>query len=632
MATSLITKIKESLRQARTGDDSYMKKGFWVFRVVCANGAFVHGLGPKGTASFPLPVNPEHFDYNLPFARQLTPQQEGGVVAERAGFVLGEITLNGTTGFALRKNKATDVGAHMGPFTAAIGTATASPNDDISGQMAWWVLANKCFESYSELCKDPKYSATTQMELHISKEDLHLEVEPRTLRLTRDAGRERVTYRYQIVLDVVGAAQPIDYSYLQERSLWDQITDTISEVRDAVQSVGAALQDITASIDAVRRQISSITNLVSDLQGIVDAGNNLVTGVTSYFKLPSQVLGNTIGLVESVSALADTIDAIPMEFRAALHDIQDQVERLKVATQSHLLPEPSDLAQEWNEGNINSRQWSELQGSDLQAAIEAAATAGATAGGTMSIDDAFGVNGQPQPGDLARQSLTQPAADINPANMAGFMSVAVTRYDTIQSLAGKYLGDARRWKEIALVNQLRPPYISCDVRLPGTVGEGGIVLVPTVIGGQQAAVTPDGTTPVANLADARLGVDNLLVQVGRTGLFGWRIDTAHGATDVLRSRGVDNLGQGLETRLRTEHGHDLLFPNVGMPRTVGDVADDQQSFDSVRYQVRQQILADPRVQQLVGFSLLEQEDVLTLEADIVPVGYSSTRPIRRTIS
>ena len=119
MATSIIKELAEDARKNATGDKNYAMKGNYVFVLHGPRG--VAPVGFLGRAQFPLVINPESFEYTLPFAAELTPLQEGGVVSEEGGIVIGEISIQGSTGFKLRKNLGdTSLGRGRGQFTGEL--------------------------------------------------------------------------------------------------------------------------------------------------------------------------------------------------------------------------------------------------------------------------------------------------------------------------------------------------------------------------------------------------------------------------------------------------------------------------------------------------------------------------------
>ena len=93
---------------------------------------------------------------------------------------------------------------------------------------------------------------------------------------------------------------------------------------------------------------------------------------------------------------------------------------------------------------------------------------------------------------------------------------------------------------------------------------------------------------------------------------------------------LDNLIQGLETRLRTERWTDLCFPSVGLPVLVGD-----KSFGATWMEARAafqgQVLSDPRIRDVRNISFKVDLDVLEVIIYARPVGSDTGRTIPLTL-
>ncbi|MGH8034303.1 MAG: hypothetical protein ACREO9_03685, partial [Lysobacterales bacterium] len=293
---------QEENRKRVTGDNRYASKGRYLFilRGPASKGPFKDG---QTEIRFPLVINPNDFEYVLPFAVELTGLQEGGVTAEEGGIVIGEITIVGTTGFKLRPDGGTSTKAVDGGFTSDLSAGTqvqSSPTSfPLSGHMHFWRLANRCFDGYSQLKKDPATAAQTSMAFHSFKDDLAVTVVPREFRLTRGADRERVTYRYAIRLAVVGpdghalggrvgagsALRPGQIAS-PDRKMLDLAKNAIPKLRSVALRMRASINDLTASLDEIRRVITSAANVLDDATRLVTAVESLVNGVDDFFGLP----------------------------------------------------------------------------------------------------------------------------------------------------------------------------------------------------------------------------------------------------------------------------------------------------------------------------------------------------------
>lgn len=626
MSVSILDLVKESARQMRTGDEYWNKQLPWVFRLVCG----IPGkgsTGPDGLAVFPLPVTPEQYEYSLPFAKEVTPQQEGGVVVEEAGIVVGQINIRATTGFRLRRQKTMTWAHGGGQFTGLLGQY-GGMFEEISGQLSFWILANRCFEAYSQLKKDPQTAPVTKMELHILKEQLHLEVIPSNFTLTRNAASERVTYRFSVQLDVVGEAEEISAASLTERDIIDDIFDTISTIRDTVQSIAAAIDDLTAAMGQLERFFHGIGGFIDDFRTIIDSCNNLISGNKRFLDVPASFIESKIEFAESMAEIAENIMGPTLgdpsigvwetEIHQTFLNLVDDLERLKVAGRDYYRGTWQSEVASYNE--MTTSYYDET--ATNQAVSDAAA-----AGGTMTPAQVF--EAPARPGDALRTST--PENRLTSDSYQGFCERVIGQGDTLQSLAARYLGDARRWLELAIVNNLSAPYITTSAKMPRTLQEGSRIQIPISKPVQPTAVPTAGQAQLGqSQAELHMGSDFRMVQTGK-GRWGWVVDADHGSVDCQKLSGIDNLGQGLQSRLRTVRGEDILFPDLGLPRLVGQ----SQFLDPLaeaRFRTRQQILADPRIERLISFEFSVVQDELNLTATVQPVGFDSARTISRQLT
>lgn len=626
MAASIIDIFREEARQLRTGDTLYYKSLPYAF--VLRSQPFKGPLGPSGIATFPLPMNPEDMEYDLPFAAEVTPLQEGGVVSEEGGITVGNLSLTATTGWKLRTNFDTTWGPGDGEFTGLLG-GEGGHFEDLSGQMAFWRLANRCFDAYSALKKDPQTAPVTRLEFHSQKDDLHLTVVPKNFTLRRGAARERVTYRWTARFEVVGpATNEITVLRQLDGGLLQSFKNAVATIRKTLQSVAAAVNDITAAIDDIRRTITGIAGILDDVATIVDSFTNLVEGVKAFADIPAAFISATANLVESAATFAGSALGLPADVRNTLMGLADDLDTLKVSGTNLYRETFDDLARKYDLRSSEAPPTDDITRITLAQDL---ADRAAEAQGTLKVADVF--DGPVRPGDVVRggiQSL-RPLSRLQPGRYKGFEERVVGQGDTLQTLAAKHLGSARDWLVLAVVNQLRAPYITNGAQLPGTLQPGKRLIIPIAAGGAPFDAVTTGEPQLGeSQADAHLGTDFERVEISE-GSFGWAIDRAGGSIDVRKVSGISNLGQALEGRFRTEQGQNILYPGIGLPRLVGQKNLGSQTVEA-RYEARNQLLADARVERIGQFSFTNEQDRLKLTAKVQPKGYSTTRTISRTLT
>jgi len=626
MVASLIAIAREETRMAATGDERYHTIKPYAFVLRCPGG--YGSLGPSGEAVFPLPINPTSFDYNLPFAAQVTLLQDGGVVADEQGFVTGEILIEATTGFKLRKPLDTSYSNAVGLFTGDLDPGNwATPNMELSGQMMFWRLANRCFEGYSNLKKDPKTASKTTMEFHSMKDALHLTVIPREFRLIRNASQDRVTYRFSVRLTAVGPASANIVIPSPDTSLLQSMKNTISNIRSAVQGVRAAIDDITAAIDEVRRNAVGIAGVLDDVGSVLNACDDFLNGVKSFIDIPSAFIQSTGALVDSMSDHLATISSFPADVAQSMLNISDEINRIQVASRDHFKSSMDEVARKYEKLTDGRRSSTDKIRANQETTI---ATLASISLGKLTVNQAFG---QVKPGDAVRNQIApnKTKSRLRPGEWRGFEERIVGQGDTIQSLAAKYMGDANDWILIAVANQLQSPYITNGAKLPGTLQPGSKFIIPISDTASVPNVFSTGEVALGkSQAEAYMGTDFELVRLAN-GTYGWQIDAAGGSTDVHKVSGVNNLGQSFEGRMRTEQGTNILYPNLGMPRMVG-VKNFGEKLVDARYEVRRQLMSDSRVEQLAGIKFTVVGDAVDIDIDVVPVGFTTVRTISRTLT
>ncbi|MDX1556236.1 MAG: hypothetical protein R3212_09435, partial [Xanthomonadales bacterium] len=343
---------------------------------------------------------------------------------------------------------------------------------------------------------------------------------------------------------------------------------------------------------------------------------------------PAAFISSTADLVESAANLTTSSGAFPADVAQAWNKIGDGLDALKVASQGLFRESFDEISRRYQK---RSEGYKTGQDSTKDELAQDLAGAAASSQGRLSVQRAFG--GAVKPGDVLRGRL--PSSDsrsrLQPGRFKGFREVVVNQGDTVQSLAAKYMGDANDWPHIVLANKLKAPYITASAQLPGTVHPGDRVSVPIPDNQQDPPTFTTGNPDDgASQIEALLGTDFERERLPN-GKFGWAIDTAGGSTDVRKVSGLANLGQGLEGRLRTERGHNILYPNAGMPRQVGNRNTDD-GIVSASYEARQQVLADRRVERITSLRFTNELDVRELATDVVPIGFSSARTILRQLT
>jgi hypothetical protein len=604
--------IKELLREQTSGDIQFLQDLVYYFELrVPASVA----QGKPRSYLFPLILGPEEYELDEPFSVVRTPAQGSGLWTEENGIVERTLTFKGTTGWKPREYKGSLGFASLSAPAAGRSHARTipAPFTAISGHRHFLFLEDAVFRTYGDLKRDPATSEATKLFFHIPRDDDHWEVRPVRFRLTR----KRMLYYYDIELLVVGPAEDPGFRISEDASVLDAIRSGVALVSSGINLVRATVQDVVGVVDELERLIKGIGATVASLSTIVDAASDFVSGVTDLIRAPLDSVINVISQLDDAIAQMDIavngLINVPDTLRNTWRQAQVGLDYL--AANPHLFEDDAQraLQRARDQQTLSSRSRSLL----ISKATEPSPS-------TVRSFDQLGTNNLP--GDLRRSD-----AELHHQELALYSSVKtlhLRRTDTIQALAARYLGDARRWQHITSLNGLRPPYIS-SAGVPGTLGPGDAILIPsTDPAPDRRPVTPVfGVSPSTD-PDARVfGTDLTLEDVG--GQFDFAIDTNGGSTDLQYVAGEANLIQALYSRLRTERGTDLLYQQVGVDRVVATLPALEAQITTIR--VGAAIRADPRIAAVRRITVSSPSpDNVELDIDAEVTGASEAR--RLTLS
>jgi hypothetical protein len=652
MAVSALATLREYLRQQATGDDKYFKYMLMFFELKIP--AEVNIYAAAGVSFlFPLRVPPDSYTLDEPFTVEATPTQGGGVYVEENGIVQRTIRLSGTTGFAPKPlgGAGTLALAEIKPEKKSY-TRSLNPMvlDNLSGQRHFQYLQDAVFRTYADLKRDPALAEETQLIFHIPKDDEHWLVVPQRFTLERSAS-QRTLYRYNIELLVIDKAEAVDEDFSEDGGFLEAISDAIATVKTAIALAEGAINDLTAIVSEIKSVINDVVQIIDGVSSVIEAAKNFVEGVTELIESPLAVLDALGGVIEAAGSFVDQweesgqrIQSLPGKVKDKWKQLGDALEMLGTHPEKF---EPDNNA----EIRKNRNKLSPLL-SMSPAAIEKAKAL--TVPSTVAGYNALGT--QLTPGDIKEAEgakLFIPKALLGKYRSA--RRVSISEGESLSSLAARYLKDARRWQDIAIINGLKPPFTnkqaSLDLRktdeaaLPGVKGIGDRILIPSLSKGQADQPNPVtlGVRPEEPADVHFLGRDlklELVTTVSNPGnpMYDIPIDVARGGIDLQTIQGLDNLSQGLTTRLITERGTDQLYKRLGMQRIIG-TNQAPTDIDLARFRAIQALQQDGRVSAVrrVTFEGIDggtakpsdaPPDALVIDAEVEVRGFTESANVR----
>lgn len=193
--------------------------------------------------------------------------------------------------------------------------------------------------------------------------------------------------------------------------------------------------------------------------------------------------------------------------------------------------------------------------------------------------------------------------------------------DSLMDIAARYLGDYRRWFNVAEFNFLVPPFIG-PRELAGIATWGSKILLP-VSGANPATLQEQSRHRVSGLGSAAylfnfLGVDIYF------GPINGDFPTWGGEFQLIA--GYDNLRWALGRRVQTTLGTLIYHPDYGclIPPEVGNVQTNDTASHTTAFG-KAALQADPRVQSVLNaITLLGRNFSLNFAAEVQPGGFGST--------
>ena len=223
--------------------------------------------------------------------------------------------------------------------------------------------------------------------------------------------------------------------------------------------------------------------------------------------------------------------------------------------------------------------------------------------------------------DNLDESELEPAWRRTFRNWNGWIPYVIQYGDTLPSIAASQLGDASMWYEIALMNGLAAPYIS-ENGYPKTAKVGDEIMIPA----NTTSATPMATPNNKPTPKALFGTDMKLRETdgSRPGrpMVDLMIDPSSG-TDVATIGGVENLVQACQMRLWVERETLLLDKSYGLPAVTG-YPSSQATIQAIRHAGEGGLQGDSRIQSVQSMTVLAENDMINVEATVLPVGLSTS--------
>ena len=630
----------------------------YTFSVINRNGTPVQGF-----TDFELPLAPQNIMQAELFAHSIKPTQ-GGTVVTHSGNKYKSLKVSGTTGIAPFRGQ--------GGASTRTGEALFSPGGlkFKSGYQVFLELRN-WFKAYYEFKNTGELNANTRLVWKNYKDGEFLVVELMSFNMKRSAGRPFL-YDYDLDFKVLRAFDfraPQATILTEAEDFLNNASDKIEAARGLFLGTQGALRQVestfnTTVVDRMRQISLTLKTFLNLPQTIGDVGTRILRNTLTFGGIAailsqlsilqgtqrrigggSQALQNAnlpedpLEAAESVGADA-IIDLNELLLEIDIGDApQETRDELNREVEETVLPRQfyDDTINELERVAANLEDFVGLGSPVLDQIFGRVSTVGSTTGRSATNEEfdllnAFnlaitGIQDILSTAVLFRNSY----ADEVAATIAAFSDAIDLEVETasqevilfhneyLEDLALRTLDDATRWPEIAILNGLKPPYVTVKPRFAGlndvtdfsrlTPEEQALFNMSTTV----ASFGDKILVPAASffgIVDIPPGAENALTaglsQVEKNLGIDLRISDNYdliitNGGDLQAIAGAGNMAQAVLTRLRYEKGELLSHPEIGVGLIVGTKARD---LNSIRDDIIRSLKQDPRVEDLEDFTLL----------------------------
>jgi hypothetical protein len=561
-------------------------------------------------------VPPKVHEMSEPYTTQIVPTQNGGKFVESHGSIIREIKVSGTTG--LRPNKLTrdavpalksipifgDAISGAVDNVASLGDNPLKPrglaNDNERTGYDDIIFLRNIFRHYSDLKASSSSGRYIMLWRNIKDADYWV-VEPADFRLMQDSGSP-MTYKYSITLRTLSR---FDFTF-------DLPEDSFS-IEQKIERLGRRLREfdrvLKSSLSTVDRQIDRVEGYGSFLQrAILQPGITVLQGVAS--------------IKNNVNTFGDNIEASGAQLN---QNLDEALFLLGGPPPTGTGDPPPPIAENQREplsaqdGVVNALRRMKLAVAALlsEPTIRTSPTSNAKekvsrSAGAYRIDSGARLTSSPPANGGSSTALSNVFLSDN------FRIAKVQRGDTIKVLALRLLGDSGRWKELALLNNLKAPFIS-DVGGVDVLAPGDDILYPFEGGeGPGAEIVNISTVKedeALSVAEQAFGRDIRLrsSREGETQLTDFTINQSGDLDTIV---GIPNVEQAIKVKFSTEKGELTVHPSFGARFPIGKKITTE-SFNTFQIQVQSTIYSDNRVESVESISFTNIGDLLAVTASLL---------------
>lgn len=502
---------------------------------------------------FRLQINPQELSQDEIFAIEVTPTFRG-VLVEHHGTVLKDINISGTTGISPNAREGGKKRNSGDPVLAS----------GHSGYQEFHELRSY-FRAYveSKRLDNREDGKELRMVFRNLKDQENLFVEPQKFSMKRSSSRPFL-YDYQIALKGIGVADAVADS----QSGLDRFLNTLDGVLAATEYIEYGTQIIQGSIGLLRRTERDITSaILTPLQNVSAALRAIQGGREAFlgeFGITRRFVQNIKNELERIE---DNFNDLLGRDTAAHNAMKNRTPTIQGQTRESTYTELQIL------NGISFAKRGVVKILAERRLFEESV-----------IDET----------DFVRDIY---AEQLNIPEISAAESATILGDDTIQTIAARELGDPDRFREIIVLNGLKPPYID-EAGGQGVLRPGERIILPSTGSSPSMGVRRNidyNVTRFLSEIEKNFGVD-----IRVTEDYDFAISNTR---DLDLVAGIGNMSQAVLIRLYLEPGSLKRHPQIGTDLQIGEKA---VLIERLQSQIVNSLSSDLRVE-TIPFIGLEQE-------------------------
>jgi hypothetical protein len=533
----------------------------------------------SGWKEFMLQINPQELTQDEVFAIQVTPTFRG-VVVEHQGVTLKDIVIQGVTGVSpLRREGGAK--KKSGDPVLATGHSGFKEFHELRSYFRAYVEAKRL-----DGAGNPK--GELRLVFRNYKDNEFVYVEPQKFTMKRSASKPFL-YEYQIAMKGIGPA-----GVKKKAGSWiSPITDIIDSAFDLIEY---STQIINGSIGLIRRTERNVSNTVLEPLRNINSALTAIRGGQAALFGP---FGITRRFVSQLNAQLSSLEANLNEVFGV------DISKYNAATgRVSTLKSTTSRIPTYQELRVLNAISSAKRGLLIILQDKALFVEDSDAQST-EVEDIFQKRLVTDDG-----TITTTTGDLVLDRPLSVRTVLIDGADTIQTLAARELGDPDKFREIVLLNNLKPPYISSLGGI-GVLKPGDKILIPQL----SPTLAPGGIvqnieyqiTKFLTQSEKNLGVD-LRIDENNDLVF-----ANFGDFDLYA--GIDNIAQAILIRLGLEPGSLKRHPELGVGLEIGRKV---RNVGEIRNRITSTLVQDARIDS-VPYLNVQQEGSTTLINMIVKI-------------